>query len=178
MKLFKKMGTLKFWLILGAEIVFAVTIFTLLSTWQESGMLESNERAPILTAQYLNGESKTFPSSASLSSERTLIYFYAPWCKVCDVSIGNLNILRNQFSDSELHIVIVVLDWVSRAEVRDYLTDHELNFPLILGDEKWQEQYKIKGFPTYYLLNQQAEIIARSIGYSSSIGMVGRVKLN
>ena len=176
MKLLEKMLTLKFWLVLIGEILFATAIFTALSTWQEQDMLDSDSAMPTLSASSLKGTMYQFPEALN-KSKKTLVYFFAPWCNICHLSIGNLNILRNQISDEDLSIIIVALDWKSKAEVEEFIADHDLNYPVLLGDEKWQQQYKIKGFPSYYVLNQQGEVLSRSMGYSSSIGMLRRIIL-
>ena len=174
MKQIIKKLKLKFWLVLSAEILFAMAIFMALSHWQERDMLESNSTAPVLSAMSLDGKVYQFPETAKLS-KRTLVYFFAPWCKICHFSIGNLNIIRSQIDEDELSIIIVALDWKSKAEIEEYMAEHELDFPVLLGDQQWQQQYKIQGFPSYYVLNQQGEILSRSMGYSTSIGMLRRV---
>lgn len=159
------------------NVALAVIVFMVLTRWQERDMLESNTPAPRLTAYSLDGEEFQFPL-VSKKAKHTLVYFFAPWCKICHISIGNLNIIHNQFDGSELEIFIVALDWQSRTEIIDYMAEHELNFPVIMGDQQWQSRYKIQGFPTYYLLNSEGDIVARSMGYSSSIGMIGRILAN
>ncbi len=169
------MKTKKFWLTLIGEITFFLVVFSALSYWQEQDLLESNTEVESLTAITLEGKPYTFPTTKM--ADKTLIYFFAPWCKICHISIGNLNILRSQISAKDLNIIIVALDWKSKAEISDYMKEHDLDFPVLLGDEKWQQKYKIKGFPTYYVLNEKAEVLSKSIGYSSSIGMLRRALL-
>lgn len=176
MKLWTKMLTLKFWLVLIAEVLFATAIFMALSAWQEQDMLNSESDMPTLSASSLKGTMYQFPEALN-KSKRTLVYFFAPWCKICHLSIGNLNILSDQIDEEDLSIIIVALDWKSKAEVEEFIADHDLDFPVLLGDEKWQQQYKIKGFPSYYVLNQQGVVLSRSMGYSSSIGMLRRIIL-
>lgn len=172
----KKLQTWKFWLILCAEIVVATGIFLALSHWQERDMLQSNTVAPTLSAPALDG--KTYQIPTANNNKRTLIYFFAPWCKVCDFSIGNLNILRAQFDESELDIIIVALAWDSQVEVEEFIARHDLDFPVLLGNQQWQEKYKVQGFPSYYVLDEQGEVLARALGYSSSIGMLRRIILD
>jgi len=148
-----------------------------LSAWQEQDMLDSNSTAPVLTANALDGKVYQFPLADS-SNKYTLVYFFAPWCKVCHLSIGNLNIVRNQIDEEKLAIIIVAIDWKNKEEVEQYMAEHELDFPVLLGDHQWQQQYKIQGFPSYYILDQQGEILSRSMGYSSSIGMLRRIILD
>jgi len=160
-------------MILLAEIIIASIIFMGLSYWQESDMLQSDVAAPALSAQSLDGKTYHFPLRSN-SSERTLVYFFAPWCKICHLSIGNLNILREQIDQSKLAIIIVALDWKTKEEVTDFINEHELDFPVLLGNQRWQQEYKIKGFPSYYVLDKKGDVLSRSMGYSSALGMLRR----
>ena len=176
MKQWTKILKLKFWLVLFAEILFATAIFMALSAWQEQDMLDSDSDIPTLSAPSLEGINYQFPLALN-KHKKTLVYFFAPWCNICHLSIGNLNILRDQVADEDLSIIIVALDWKSKAEVEEFIAEHDLDFPVLLGNEQWQQQYKIKGFPSYYVLNQQGEVLSRSMGYSTSIGMLRRTIL-
>ncbi|MCP3675497.1 MAG: redoxin domain-containing protein [Gammaproteobacteria bacterium] len=176
MIIWAKLLTLKFWLVLIAEILFATAIFMALSAWQEQDMLDYDSNLPTLNASSLNGTMYQFHEVLN-NSKKTLVYFFAPWCNICHLSIGNLNIIRNQIDEDDLLIIIVALDWKSKTEVEEFIADHDLNFPVLLGNKQWQQQYKITGFPSYYVLNQQGEILSRSMGYSSSIGMLRRIFL-
>jgi thiol-disulfide isomerase/thioredoxin len=169
-----KRFTWKFWLTALGEILFVVTIFMALSYWQESDMLTADSNVPVLTAVALDGKQYRFPEQQQ-TAEHTLIYFFAPWCKICHISIGNLNILRNQISAEQINILIVALDWQSKAEIVDYMAEHDLEFPVLLGDQAWRDQYKIKGFPSYYIVDRNGTVISKSMGYSSSVGMIARV---
>ncbi len=168
-----KRFTWKFWLTVFGEILFITAIFMALSYWQERDMLTSDANVPVLTASALDGKQYRFPDKLQ-KTEHTLIYFFAPWCKICHLSIGNLNILRNQISEDRLKIVIIALDWKNKSEVEDYMAEHDLDFPVLLGDQSWQEQYKIMGFPSYYILDKNGVVLSKSMGYSSSVGMIAR----
>jgi len=168
------MKNLRFWLILTAEISAAVLIFLGLSHWQEREMLDSQSAIPVLSAVALDGKTYQIPSASTKTTKKTLLYFFAPWCNICHLSIGNLNILRGQIDESELDIVIVALDWQSKEEVERFITEHELNFPVLLGNTDWQSQYKIQGFPSYYVIDHEGKVLSHSMGYSSSIGMLRR----
>jgi len=173
----RKVFKLEFWKKLSLEIIFFVVVFSALSYWQETSLLDSKSRPATIIANTLDGQVISFPDTDNMP-DKTLIYFFAPWCKVCHISISNLNILRSQVPESKLDIIIVALDWKSNSEITEYMAEHELTFPVIMGDQQWLQQYKIKGFPTYYVLDKEAQVISRSIGYSSSVGMLRRVLLN
>ncbi|MFT5520292.1 MAG: thioredoxin-related protein [Enterobacterales bacterium] len=172
------MKDLRFWITLAAEIAFAILIFIAVSSWQEKDMLDSKSEVPVLSAVALDGKTYQIPANSSKTGKKTLLYFFAPWCNICHLSIGNLNILRGQIDESELDIIIVALDWKSKQEVELFIEEHELNYPVLLGTTEWQEQYKIQGFPSYYVIDPEGKVLSHSMGYSSSIGMLRRTLFN
>jgi len=111
---------------------------------------------------------------AETEAERTLVYFFAPWCTYCALSSGNLNRLHRFRGDQGLRVVTVVLDWESLSEVRDYVEKHELNVPVLLGDAAIARAWKVSAFPTYYVLDKDHGIAARDIGYSTQLGLLWR----
>ena len=139
------------------------------SAFQQRGMLaDDRSPAPPLRGTTLHGAA--FDLDA-VETDATLVYFFAPWCTYCALSSDNLVRLRRMRDESKLQIVAVALDWKSMAEVEDYANQHELNIPVILGGaETWQD-WKVYGFPTYYVLDQEHRIVNRDIGYSTQLGL-------
>jgi len=66
---------------------------------------------------------------------------------------------------------MVALDWQHENEVREYAEKHSLNVPVALGDAKITEDWKVFGFPTYYVLDSQQRIVSRDFGYSTQLGL-------
>jgi thiol-disulfide isomerase/thioredoxin len=97
----------------------------------------------------------------------TLIYFFAPWCKVCSLSIGNLEYLDT----NKLNIVRVVLDYSNVESVHIFVEKHNISSQILLGHEGLKGQFKIQGYPTYYILDEQQKILAKSYGYSTALGL-------
>ena len=102
---------------------------------------------------------------------KTLVYFFAPWCKICAASSGNIDHLRNLRDDDELQIVLVALDWQTQAEVQEYVERHEISNPVLLGDSKVSTDWNIYAFPTYYILDSQRRVVRRDLGYSTFAGL-------
>lgn len=100
-----------------------------------------------------------------------LVYFFAPWCKICAASAGNLNRLRRWRDTDDIEIVAIALDWATADEVRDYVEYHDLNVTVVLGDATVARQWQIQAFPSYYVLNSEHKVVRRDIGYSSQVGL-------
>ena len=101
--------------------------------------------------------------------KKTILYFFAPWCQVCNLSIENL---QNVYQKTpNLNVIAVALDFVDADEVKNFTVNHQLTFPVALGNELVKADYKVMGYPSYYVLDEENTIIARSLGYSSEIGL-------
>ena len=144
-------------------VLFAVTAF------QSRNMLESDgEPAPPLAGRTIDGELYRLGEHGDRPA---LVYFFAPWCKVCALSSDNLVRLRRWRDDDELEIVAVALAWSDVSEVAGYAERHGLNVPVLLGDASVAERWRIYAFPSYYVIDSAGRIARRDIGYSSQLGL-------
>ena len=154
-------------LLLNAALLLIA--FIGVSAFQARGMLSVDRQfAPDLRTETLQG---TYFDLAEVGDRATLVYFFAPWCTYCALSSDNLVRLRRLRDESDLQIVAVALDWKSVAEVSDYAQKHELNIPVLLGDANIMREWKVYGFPTYYVLDSKQRITQRDIGYSTQLGL-------
>jgi len=135
-------------------------------------MLDTGDQsAPALRGTTLAGKPYDL---ADAESRPALVYFFAPWCKVCAASAGNLNRLRRWRDASELEMIAVALDWDTAEEVRAYAERHELDITVVLGDANVARNWQIYAFPSYYVLNSEHRITRRDVGYSSQLGLLWR----
>lgn len=112
----------------------------------------------------------TTGESASLTAKRkTIVYFFAPWCSVCHASIENLQAIYQK--NGEIDVIAIGLDYLNTEEIDDFVASHQLTFPVAYGSEAVKKAYKVYGYPSYYILDQNNVITAKSIGYSSEIGL-------
>ena len=101
--------------------------------------------------------------------KKTVIYFFAPWCQTCHASISNLQSLYE--NNEHIDVIAVAMDYKTIAEVSQFNQQHQLTFPIALGNEEIKKYFKITGYPSYYILDEQNTIIGRSLGYSSELGL-------
>jgi len=146
-------------------IVFAV-IFNIISWFKESSMLTTDTQVTV---------TKSLPtlmdSTVELHAEggKTILYFFAPWCQVCHFSIDNLQdfYLNNQ----DVNVVAIALDYNDIEEVTAFAKQHQLTFPIALGNESIKKHYSIGGYPSYYVMDEKNMVIGKSLGYSTELGI-------
>jgi len=107
--------------------------------------------------------------SLNAQGKTTILYFFAPWCQVCHASIGNLQALFQK--NEQLDVIAIAMDFTSSEEVMKFTSQHQLTFPIALGNEAIKQTFKISGYPSYYVLNEENMIIGKSMGYSSELGL-------
>jgi peroxiredoxin len=107
--------------------------------------------------------------SLTAFDKTTIVYFFAPWCQICHASIGNLQARYQQ--DQELNVIAVALDFTDPDEVLAFTKQHQLTFPIALGNEAIKQSFEITGYPSYYVINEENMIVSKSLGYSSALGL-------
>ncbi len=134
---------------------------------RETSMLSASEDIAPVSHQLKTIMDKDIALQAD--GRKTIVYFFAPWCQVCNFSIKNL---QNVYQKTpNLNVIAVALDFVDVDEVKNFTQNHQLTFPVALGNELVKADYKVMGYPSYYVLDEENTIIARSLGYSSEIGL-------
>lgn len=151
------------------NLVFIGVFFVAALAFQSRNMLSADgDPAPALRGVTLTGESYDL---ATVGQKPALVYFFAPWCRICAASAGNLNRLRRWRDADDIEIVAVALDWQTLAEVRAYVERHELNVTVVLGEPDVGRQWQIQAYPSYYVLDSDRRIVRRDIGYSTQLGL-------
>ena len=157
------------WASITFEAAVIILVLFLFSWYQNRGTLAADgEMAPDFQLKALSGETVQL---SELKGKKVLIYFFAPWCSICHLSGGNLNDLRAARTDDELEILVVGLSYEFPAEIQDFANELQLTMPVLYGEQQQMQDYKIKGFPTYFVIDEEGNVTHRSVGYSTELGM-------
>lgn len=152
------------------HLLVFIGIYYAISWWQNHGLLEVRDTAPDFSLLTLTGETV---SLEDYRGRRVLIYFFAPWCSICRFSADNLNDLRAAREKSALMILMMGLSWQSVEELKQFVSSQNISpdIPILIGQEQQFVDYKIKGFPTYYVIDESGVIQSRTMGYTTELGM-------
>ena len=156
---------LKRWLMNGLLIL---SIFVGMTAWQGRNLISKQNPAPSFRLPALSGPPVVLKN---LRGRRVLLYFFAPWCKVCDLSISNLNWVRKLWDEESVSIFAVAVSYKELQSVEAFLERNTLNVPVLLGNRELLNSYRISAFPTIYVLNEFGNIDGSTVGYSSTFGL-------
>ena len=152
-----------------AEALLFVLILGGLYSWRARGLLPADERtaAPAFNLADLDGRRWT---PAMLRGKPAVLYFFAPWCAVCSASAPQLRWF-DRWEGGSVQIVLVGLDWSSVDELVAHARKHGLQMPVLIGDPATAEAYRVRGYPTYYVLDSQGRVAGRDFGYTTAPGL-------
>ncbi len=161
-----------YWGALAFDVVLIIAVFVLVNAWQTRN-LPGDEHTPPLALAWLDDMRA---DSILVAGKTGVVYFFAPWCSVCRHSIGNLDAL---VANGKLPWArAVALDYSSLDEVRAFIATTGVKLPVLLGGPDTARDWQIQAFPTYFVIDGDGQIVSRSVGYSTSIGLQARVWLN
>ena len=158
-------GNWKRWLLNGALIL---TIFLAVTAWQGHNLISKQTPAPSFHLPALN---RPPVALEDLRGRRALLYFFAPWCNICDLSISNLNWVRKLRSEKSVSIFAVALSYTDLLSVKEFLKRNALDVPVLLGTPEILNSYRISAFPTVYALNESGNIDGSTVGYVTILGL-------
>ncbi|MGX5174125.1 TlpA family protein disulfide reductase [Aliikangiella sp. IMCC44653] len=154
-----------------------VSLFLSIQWWQQRDMLEDSVAAPLEQINLVSSTGEKVELILNANQKPTFIYFFAPWCRVCHYSIDNLEEVY-QANNDDINIVAIALDWDTKTEVTQFLSQHKLSLPVLLGTRYIQQQFKINAYPSYYLISKDGLVSAKGKGYTTELGMKLQLLIN
>jgi thiol-disulfide isomerase/thioredoxin len=166
-------GRLRTALLVCLEFALAIAIVWSIYTWRTKDLLASDGtvQSPYFELMDLQGRVKTLKD---FGDKPTVLYFFAPWCKVCNASAHQLRWFDNWLGD-DVNLVMIALDFADPMEVKAFRDTHDLRADILLGNRRTAVDFRIPGYPTYYLLDSSGRIRRKDFGYTTIIGLVWRI---
>jgi len=155
----------KTWLIWLRDIFIFLIIVLGITYWQTRNMLSTD--GSVVVKQHVLPTLSNDTQTLLVSDKPNLVYFFAPWCQICALSIGNLSYLDT----NKVNIKVVALDYSSKQDIIDFVEQNNVTLPVLIGNDSMQKSFAVQGYPTYYLINEDFVITSRSYGYSSAVGL-------
>jgi thiol-disulfide isomerase/thioredoxin len=152
----------------GAIYLIAFFILAAVINWFQAPKLAA-EKITALELHALTGEKIKLQTA---DGKKTIVYFFAPWCGVCKISMDALNMFAGK---DNLQAVAVGLDYDNLAELKPF-QEKQRNI-VYAGSPEIQRRFKIDRYPTVIILNGDGSIAHTMVGYTSRLGIWVRTLL-
>lgn len=141
----------------------------LVYAWQTRDLLPAGARVAAPPLPRVQASGAPFDPGV-LAGRTTVVYFFAPWCGVCAASAPQLRWFDALAGDAA-QVVLVALDYASPGEAATWAARHELDVQVLLGDGATASAWRIRGYPTYYVLDRGGRVAGRDFGVSTLPGL-------
>ena len=150
------------WLVWFLEGLVVVIIVTGIQHWRTRDA--ASGLAPPLSAHLLDGDKF---SLAGNTGQPLLVHFWATWCPVCRLEQGSIAALAE-----EGRVITVALSSGSDAEVRQYLSDEGVAFPVINDPAGTiAADWGVMGVPASFIVDGAGNIRFVTSGYTTGPGL-------
>lgn len=154
------------------EVALVLLVYFAVSTWREKDLLTAGtDLAPELALLDLDGHEVKL---SDLRGKSVMIQFWATWCGVCRQEFGALNAVSRGLGPDQA-MLTVVADGDDRERIRAFASEHELEYPILLGNEAALRAYHVGAFPTTYFVDPSGRVAGHTVGMSTRWGLSRRL---
>ncbi|OUS40428.1 hypothetical protein A9R00_06130 [Oleispira antarctica] len=93
-----------------------------------------------------------------------LLNFWATFCAPCRMEMPSLQILSDQYQDSDVVIIAVSLDEGRKRAIKKWITKIGLEFPIALEGETAGDDYEVSSLPVTFIIGKEGQLIGRMLG--------------
>ncbi len=163
----------RWWVRWGVDLAVLAVLFAAVAAWQARNLPGAGTPAPDFTLTSLSGDTVRLDA---LRGKPVVVAFWAPWCGVCGMESSNLSQLRKLAGDSA-HVVSVAVAYEDEEAVRGFVQKHEVDYPVLLGDDAIQSAWRVDRFPTVFFVSPEGRVERAAVGYTTLAGLSWRLLL-
>lgn len=139
----------------------------LLFTQPAAAILQKGDKAPSIKLVTTSGQPVTL---SNYKGYVLVMDFFATWCIPCKESIPHMNSLNRKYGKQGLQILGVSVDEGSEREVKSFIAERKISYPVAVAGEELQTDYGLRSIPTIYLINKKGMVAEKYQGFSDQTG--------
>jgi thiol-disulfide isomerase/thioredoxin len=128
-----------------------------------AGQAKDLKPAPELVLPRVDGNGTL--SLAENKGKVVLVDLWATWCGPCIKELPHLQALSEKFGSEDFLMLGVVLESGEPEEIQAFITEKQVRYPQVLGEEGTKESFgPFLGYPTKYLIDREGRVVKRYFG--------------
>ena len=146
----------------GVEIFVILVIYLVIKTFMQRDLVDGP--APSLEGMLLDGQSFNIQS---YQGKPLLLHFWATWCSICKMEENSIAAISEDFE-----VITVAMNSGSDMEISTYLEEQALSFPVVVDEDGViAERFGVRGVPTSFIIDPDANIEFTEVGYTTELGL-------
>ncbi len=143
------------------QIAGLLAVFLAIQAWRAAD-LPKGPAPPLRGALLAGGD-----FDLARAGKPILVHFWATWCPICKLEESSIAALARDYP-----VVSVALQSGAPEELRAYLAERGLDFPVIDDDDgRLARAWGVHGVPASLIIDRTGRIRFREVGYTSGLGL-------
>jgi len=135
---------------------------------------QSKQKAPNFALKSADG--KTYELS-KMKGKVVVVNFWATWCGPCRKEIPDFIEIYKRYESKGLEIIGIALDEGGWEDVKPYVKESKINYPIVLGGRKEASDYgNVAAIPTTFIIDKNGFIVDRHIGVMTKAQLESKIK--
>ena len=140
-----------------------MTLLTAFLCWIPA-LGEGLETAPGFSLQNIEKLESNAVTLSSLEGKVVLLNVFTTTCDICRAEFPNLSAVNDRYSKREdVQVVGIAIDPMVEA-VESLVRAAGINYTVLMGELKTLVSWKVKAFPTSFLINKRGQISQQYVG--------------
>jgi cytochrome c biogenesis protein CcmG, thiol:disulfide interchange protein DsbE len=126
---------------------------------------QAGDVAPDFRLQDLQGRDVTL---SEFRGKVVLLEFWATWCPPCRATVPELVSVQEKYKDRDFVVLGISMDDEGadlRTELLDFSKQFHINYPVLMGSEAVEREYKVWSIPRSFLIDKEGRIRESYSGY-------------
>ena len=148
------------------KFLVAATALSLALPLTASAVIKKGDAAPPLKVVSMSGQKVTLDN---YKGHVLILDFFATWCAPCRAAIPHFTGLYRTYNKKGLEILGMSADEDGDKEVRGFVAENKISYPVALAGDEMMTEYGIRSLPTVYIINKKGVIAEKYMGFNDDM---------